>query len=156
MLRRSLLASAIVLAGVAAYAPQSNAQTVPVPFNGTVTGGCIIGNITPGTLFFNGTDQFSTPGFGSTGGSAAQVEIDCTGPGNVNISTPSQTGGTTTFSGVLDAQLSSANIGTVTPGNTVPLPLLNDVYSVDMTASTGGQAAAPGAYTFEVQLTVTP
>ncbi len=150
---RALVTSALVFAGGALLAPKVLAESVSVPFSGVVPGTCVFKTVTGGQLGETGFG-LATPAFGGTGASG-QVEIDCTGPGSLSVGYPIQTGGPT-LSGLRDAQVDLFGF-IVTPNDSpAPIPFGMGVYPVDMVAENNGGPIDPGAYSFEVNLTITP
>ena len=153
MMFRALVTSAVVLAGGTLLAPKVLANSVSVPFTGVVPGTCVFKTVTGGQVGDLGS-ALVTPAFGPAGASG-QVEIDCTGPGSLSVGYPIQTGGPT-LSGMRDAQVDLFGF-TVRPTDPpAPIPGGMGVYPVDMMADNNGLPLDPGAYSFEVNLTITP
>ena len=153
MMFRSLVASALVLVGGALFAPKVLAESVSVPFTGVVPGTCVFKAVTGGQVGDDGI-ALVTPGFGAAGASG-QVEIDCTGPGSLTVGYPIQTGGPN-LSGQRDAQVLVGGIPVNPLNSPSPLPPGMGIYPVDMRADNNGGPIEPGAYSFEVNLTITP
>ncbi|HLP91459.1 MAG TPA: hypothetical protein VK184_23105 [Nostocaceae cyanobacterium] len=169
MINRSLLATALVLAGSTFMAEGAFANSVDVNFSGTVQGICSFGNVTNGILAAEGMGSPQGAYFlGSTvpGGSAGQVTVSCNQPANLQVTGPTQTAGP--GGNNVGASVSSS-YGSVTVGNPVPmLPLggFNPLFlnpgstplSVDLVVAPGnGQNyVAPGNYGYKVTLTVVP
>ena len=150
---RALVTSALVFAGGALLAPKVLAESVPVPFTGVVPGSCVFKTVTGGQV---GDAGFAlvTPAFGPAGASG-QVEIDCTGPGSLTVGYPIQTGGPN-LSGMRDSQVNLSGLIVRPTDPPTPIPFGMGVYPVDMLADNNGSPLEPGAYSFEVNLTITP
>ncbi|GAX34882.1 hypothetical protein [Nodularia sp. NIES-3585] len=96
MIRRSLLTAALIVAGSVAVAPKAMAQSVDVPFTGSVGGVCNVGQVTPGVLVADGpTPGNPTALFADSpmGGSRGKVAVSCNQQAEVSVSSPQQTGG---------------------------------------------------------------
>jgi hypothetical protein len=170
MMRHSLLAAALILAGGAFMAEGAYAQSVDVNFSGTVQGRCNFGNVTNGILV---TDGPGTPqgayklGSPFPGGSAGQVTVTCNQPASLQVSAPIQTAGPT---GNRVGAAVSSPYGGVTTGDPVFIPgapggpnplFLNPgatPLSVNLVVEPGfnNPYVQPGNYGYKVTLTVTP
>lgn len=171
MIRSTLLASALVIIGTVAAAPQTMAQTAPnstmpqsidVPFSGQITGLCNVGEITPGTLAPNTPQNPTRLSAGSTfgpAGTSGRVSVTCNSPASVAISRPVQTGGP-----AFTAMMSDATVrlpgGPIT-GAMGGSPLRLSPSSSPMPLEVGmivdkGSPLAPGTYNYKVTLTITP
>ncbi|MBF2064023.1 MAG: hypothetical protein IGS39_06305 [Calothrix sp. C42_A2020_038] len=160
MIRRVLIASALIL-GSAAFAPSAfAADTENVPFGATVVAACsfpgapgagTLGNPLPNTLSSALAD----------GGTKGTAQVRCTGgPGSLNITSVTQTAGDTLTSPIYNATATGGTIAAtftagvpgvpqvVLPGTSIPL-------DVNMAVVNGGELTA-GTYGFTVDLTVTP
>jgi hypothetical protein len=96
MIRRSLLTAALIFAGSVAVAPKVNAQSIDVPFTGSVGGACNVGQVTPGVLGTYSYNLEENPNAFSTyssGGTPGQVSVSCNQDAEVSVSAPVQTGG---------------------------------------------------------------
>lgn len=149
MIRRSLLATALVLAGGAFMAEGAFAQSVDVNFSGTVQGRCGFGNVTNGVLV---TDGPGTPQGANklnsflAGGSAGQVTVNCNQPASLQVSAPIQTSGP---SGNKVGAAVSAPYGGVRTGDL-------DVFLPFNTSTSGPLSLNPGATQLSVNLGVEP
>ncbi|HLO87398.1 MAG TPA: hypothetical protein VK203_20660 [Nostocaceae cyanobacterium] len=170
MIRRSLLATALVLAGGAFMAEGAFAQSVDVNFSGTVQGRCSFGNVTNGILV---TDSPGTPQGAYKlnsflpGASAGQVTVNCNQPASLQVSAPIQTAGPT--GNRVGASVSSP-YGAVNTGDPVfipgsssgPNPLYLNPGSTPLSVNLAVEPSfnnsyiQPGNYAYKVTLTVAP
>lgn len=160
MIRKTLIASAVILCGTVGFSAAAKAQTATttVDMSGNVAESCTFGTVAPGTLTLNGdgtaletTDTGSVPVTCNTTTATLTVNgvtdtnaFDGYDSNNVNV-TFSVTGGGT--------NLTQDNIGS---GDTT-LPQGETTLTIDLiaTAATGVLPAGTG-YTYGVQLTATP
>lgn len=86
MLKRLVLASAIVLGGSLAIAPTAKADnpTVDVPFNGTVEFECEFGPVTPGVIVPEGFPATVLTSL-IDGGSPGLTDILCNGDAEIDV-----------------------------------------------------------------------
>jgi hypothetical protein len=163
MLRRSLLVSAVLLAGSFGFA--SSAKAVPanadVFFTGKVVGDCAIQQTTPGTL--TSTDGFILSSK-SAGGAAATISVQCAG-GIVTVGTISEgfaatssitnmaSTVTNTSAEVLLDQTNPDVTGTDTIKSSATAPVNGTVH---MKADGGTTKLAVGDYGYKVVVTATP
>jgi hypothetical protein len=159
MLRR-LLTSALVLGSAVTFiAPSANAQSVNVPFSGTMTANCTFGNPAPGILFPVGTTTLA-----ANASAGARVSLNCSAPANITISAPLQTSGTTLSPTNCSADFTSnagvaggpaiafpSCVGTSAPTSISGLSSLRVGMSV-----TDTNGIPPGDYSYNVTLTLTP
>jgi hypothetical protein len=169
MLRR-LFASVLVLgSAVVLSAPSANAQSVNMPFSGTVATNCTFGTPTAGQLSLSGTSPNTLSAEQSATGSSASastVTLNCTAPASLSVSAPTQISG---------PQLSPVNCSSVVRARnlqgsplinypscagfsspaTFPNNLANPTLEVFMSVQTAG-AIPSGTYGYEVILTLTP
>ncbi|NJL63416.1 MAG: hypothetical protein HC903_18285 [Methylacidiphilales bacterium] len=158
MLRRSLLVSAVLLAGSFGFAGSAKAADTDVFFTGNVAGSCAIQQTAAGTLA-------STDGFilssSVTGGSAATISVDCPG-GTVSVGTP--VAGLAAGSTIAPNMAATA---TTTTAATVALDGDTDLIvdaaattavtgTVNMSADGGSTKLPAGDYGYSVLVTVTP
>jgi hypothetical protein len=158
MIRRSLLTAALICVSSVALAPKTMAQTVDVPFTGTIGGACTFGQVTPGSLGVNQVTNPTALAGGFPGGAFGKVSVSCNTSANVVTSSPMQTGGpaltpmNTPFSAVrLGSSGSWATNGSplmLPSGSSIPLEV--DMY-IDK-----GSTLTPGTYNYKVTLTITP
>ncbi|MEJ1933134.1 hypothetical protein WDZ92_23270 [Nostoc sp. NIES-2111] len=158
MIRRSLFAAALIFMGSLALAPKTMAQTVDVPFTGTIGGACTFGQVTPGSLGVNQVTNPTALAGGFPGGTLGKVSVTCNTPASVVTSPAVQTGGpaftpinNTSSSAVRIAGSGSWAVGTplqLNPGISLPL-------EVDMFVDKGS-TLSPGTYNYKVTLTITP
>lgn len=162
MIRRLLMTCALVVMGAAAMAPKANAQSIDVPFTGTVGGACTFSALTPGKLGVNSSTRATSMHSSYSGGAEGKVNISCNRASSVKVSKPMQTAGPrftpqSYFAQVLDPNgrttyvtqsSSNAPLSITTSSNPIPL-------RVRMSVSKGS-TLAPGTYGFKTTLTVTP
>ncbi|HEY9708619.1 MAG TPA: hypothetical protein V6D48_10495 [Oculatellaceae cyanobacterium] len=165
LIRRSLLASALGLLSGVAIAPRAFAQSVNVPFSGTVPGACSFNTPTPGTLGVNDTFRPTILlGGTSLGGTVAKgrsgfVQVVCNANANVSISEPIQTGGFrfTIKSNFASATLTGANGDVITTSGTSTLPIRAGTTNFQVRMQTESETIIPpDNYEFYVTLTITP
>ncbi|MFQ4143375.1 hypothetical protein [Chlorogloeopsis sp. ULAP02] len=157
MIRRSLLTAVLILVGSVALAPKTMAQTVDVPFTGTVTGACNFGQVTPGSLGVNQPSNPTTLASNYSEGVFGQVSVTCNAPSQLTVSQPVQTGGPNFTPIFSDAMVNSLFGSTnATDGSPLMLPPGSPMMlNVDMIADKGSPLT-PGTYDYKVTLTVTP
>jgi len=157
MLRRSLFACALMLAGVVGFASSAKAQVVSpnLILSGSVPDTCDFGTATPGNLVVNNAKTILSTT------TAATVIVNCVG-GKLTVSTPVKDAASTGTT--LDADLtkvatlkSGANTvdSGVTPG--IDAPAINTPVDVSMTAShvTPATVLGTGSYIFNILVTAT-
>lgn len=157
MIRRALLISALTVTGVAAFASNTFAQTVNVPFNGTVGAVCSFGQPTPGTLGLNTPTSPTALAGGYSGGVFGQVSVSCNQPARVSISKPVQTAGPS-FTPVTSAAMISSSFGSTDSNGAPPLSLSSSgtvPLKIDMIVDKGSPLAA-GNYSYVTTLTIVP
>ncbi len=150
MLRRSLFACALMLAGVVGFASSAKAGNATVQLAVTVPTSCSFGTNTPGVL------QLATPTTFTTL-TAATIPISCNGPATLGVGAPTTatgTTGTTTFTTSATATLNSKNATSGNPAISIDATD-NGPISVSMGATSGTTIQA-GIYNFNVLLTSTP
>jgi hypothetical protein len=166
MLRRSLLVSALLLAGSFGFAGRGSAQAVnePVDFTGTVPTSCLLTTPTDGLLGVNGDNTVLSSTI--AGGTAATIDIDCDG-GDLIVTAPALTnavpavaGGPTTADGdfTKTARITTLNNNQTVNSGAAAITLSaadNGIATVNMEA-TAATAIEPGDYTFTVTVTATP
>ncbi|MBW4480623.1 MAG: hypothetical protein KME54_28220 [Tolypothrix brevis GSE-NOS-MK-07-07A] len=157
MLRRSLFACALMLAGVVGFASSAKAVSEPVTLSGTIPTACIIDSVVPGTLVASGDNK--TLSSTLSGGAAATLNINCT-TGTVSLTPPTKTGGDpgTTLDGDIEtktAKLTLSDTTSVDSGATA-IPVAAGAATVNLVATDTSAVLIPGAYTFSTTVTVTP
>ena len=166
MLRRLLFASALLLVSTTAFTSQAQAQTTTgtVEFSGVVGGACTFSNPVPGTLVLNSNDDSflgsdsSNPDY--AGGSAAEIDVNCTADATLSIDPPNATGDALPGS-TLSANAKSSNLGLdfLSDGTFTSNSMTTgqqDTIQVNMLVDNAGNAIDPGTYSYEVTLTATP
>jgi hypothetical protein len=173
MIRHTLLASALVIVGTVATAPQTMAQIAPpnstlpqsvdVPFSGQVTGVCNVGEITPGVLMPNTptNPMMLAAGSGTTtnAGTPGKVVVTCNSSARIAISKPVQTGGPAFTAMKLDATVKAPSGMMTGSMNTMPLSLSPSPNPIPLEVGMfvdKGSPLTPGNYNYKVTLTITP
>ncbi|AFZ22724.1 hypothetical protein Cylst_0367 [Cylindrospermum stagnale PCC 7417] len=162
MIRHSLFTAALILAASAAAAPKTMAQTVDIPFAGTVGGGCTFDTPIAGILAVQGPVGTPTSLRGDSfinGGSRGKVNVVCSQPASLTVSLPVQTGGPTFTPIFSDASVESpAGVTSSFPGSS-PIPLPSNAtgtpLEVKMFVDKGSTLQA-GNYQYNVTLTIVP
>jgi hypothetical protein len=159
------LVSSLWLISNAFLAKSAAAQSVDVPFNGSVPGACIFNTPTPGVLGVNDTfEPTILLGGTSLGGTLARgrsgfVQVVCNTPANVTINEPVQTRGFrfNLKRSFASAVLTGANGDVITTSGTSTLPIKAGTtnFQVRMEAESDS-LIPPGEYEFYVTLTITP
>jgi hypothetical protein len=90
MLRRLVASTLVMGSAVALSTPSANAQSVNVPFSGTMPSNCTFGTPTPGVLVPDGSAALVA---NLTKGTLGSVSLQCTSPANITVSAPIQTSG---------------------------------------------------------------
>jgi hypothetical protein len=157
MIRRSLLTAALICVSSVALAPKTMAQTVDVPFTGTVGGACTFSQVTPGSLGVNQQTNPTALAGGFSGGAFGKVSVMCNAPSLLTVSKPVQTGGPIFTPMFSDAMVNSQFGSTYANGGSAlslqtGSPMMLDV---DMIADKGS-TLTPGTYNYKVTLTITP
>ncbi|WP_353932657.1 hypothetical protein WJM97_08755 [Okeanomitos corallinicola TIOX110] len=164
MIRRSLLTAALILGGSVIAAPKVNAQSIDVPFTGSVGGVCNVGQVTPGML---GTYSPGGPGTNPTmldtyapGGSQGKVAVSCNQDAVVSVSKPRQTGGSdfiaiNSYSNLNSPFGSSWADGMGAFGTHIIPPGLGMELTIDMMVDKG-VALVPDVYNFVTTVSITP
>ncbi len=162
---RSLLASALALLSAVALSPRAFAQSVNIPFSGTVPGACSFNTPTPGALGVNDTFRPTILlGGTSLGGTVAKgrsgfVQVVCNTNANVTISEPVQTSGFrfNIKSNFANAVLTGANGDVITTSGTSTLPIKAGTTNFQVRMQTESESIIPpDNYEFYVTLTITP
>lgn len=159
------LTSALGLVGSTFIAKSAVAQSVDVPFNGTVPGACTFNTPTPGVLAVNDTFK-PTMLLGGTavGGTIARgragfVQVVCNTAANVTINEPVQTRGFrfNIKRNFASAVLTGANGDVITTNGTSTLPMKAGTTNFQVRMeSESDSLIPPGEYEFYVTLTITP
>ncbi|MGB3694559.1 MAG: hypothetical protein WA865_20910 [Spirulinaceae cyanobacterium] len=158
MIRNSLLAATLSIAGTTALVTQATAQSIDVPFTGVVQGRCSFNNLIPGVM----VSDFPGPGSNkldtrAPGGSSGAVTVVCNQPADLIVGSPIQTAGPGT-AGFVEVDVQSSNGGGSSPGlggQSLFLPPGQSQLSVDMRVDSPAPLPA-GNYGYNVSLTVVP
>jgi hypothetical protein len=168
MSRKILAASVLVIASAISFCAQAKAETVDVPFSGTIAPKCTFSNVVAGTLapgssgnLLEGSTSFGTQG---------SVNIFCNTAATVSVSEPVDNGSTgpSTFANGYDGAIIAA--GKSTAGS--PRAITNAWQGVSATSlliptitttnikvsmlKDAGSTLQAGDYSFKVTLTSTP
>ncbi|WP_198806251.1 hypothetical protein [Leptolyngbya sp. BL0902] len=153
LLKTTAIASSLVAASFVMGTGMAKAQTVNVPFAGTVLGLCTFPNAAvPGVLAINagtGAVTTTTPG---------TVALTCTGPFNFSVAAPAATGanalaGAGASTATLTVQGTTVNSGAAPTAVNAAVTL--EPVSVTMTyqVDAGALPVGPGLYGFDVVVT---
>ncbi len=168
MLRRSLLVSAVLLAGSFGFANSAKAVdgTVDVPFTILVPSSCSFTAISPntgGTLVLSGAnDKLDSK---ASGGISPTVSLDCGGKGaTVSVQTPVEAPVSPLLANPTPATSTLGMIsvaGKNTDSSKTPITLTateatNATVTVDMTASISNGSFAIGNYGYTVKIIASP
>ena len=167
MIRRLLLTSGLMLAGVVTFSPETLAQSVDVPFTANVGPQCSFATPIPGTLVLDSGGNSPLPGSLTSlapGGISGQVDVSCntfaylevtdarfvsftrTNPDPFNPPPPPPPG-------FIDVKVSTPFDQTYGIGSHVALNQTNQTVEVDMWADPPYEA---GIYEYAVTLTIVP
>lgn len=156
MIRKTLIASALVLCGTLGFTSAAKAEDFQM--SGTVDGSCVFTATANGTLAPSGS-PVTVLDSAATGGSAATATVNCNKAGTLTIAAPTfvgtdatgfvDTNATTTFSveGTGASTISESAAGT---------PALNygdTNLQINMAVDNGGVAIPAGTYTYSITLT---
>ncbi len=166
------LASCVALGSIALDG-KAQAQSVDVPFSGTVINTCTFGAVTSGTLTL--VPGFQAVSSTAAGGSQGSATVTCSGPvATITVATPVLSGAAVPAfapnafqSAVKLGPLTRTAISGATPftsapwavPNSAPLPLFAgvNVLAVDMLVGTNTAGTLPGGtYNYKVVLTASP
>ena len=156
MIRNSLFAVTLAVAGATGFATQATAQSIDVPFTGVVQGTCSFNNLVPGVMVSGSqgptNSQLDTRG---PGGSSGAVAVICNQPANLIIGNAVQTAGPSFPVGFVDVDVQSSDGGSAPGGQSLFLPPGQTQLSVDMWIDSPETIPA-GNYGYNVSLTVVP
>ena len=156
MARRFALAATLILAGIVAVAPKASAaDTVNIPFTGTVQSTCGFSNVVGGQLTFNGSSFSSS--------SAGSANIQCNAPASLTVSYPTASSNNPNYNNgyyydSLTASL-TAQGSTIDNyyGGSIPISANTSIpLSVSMSGSNYYSAYTAGTYNYTVTVTATP
>jgi hypothetical protein len=149
MFNRVLMAFAIALGGSLAIATTANAQSVDIPFNGTVPFQCAFGPVSPGVLTPDGgTLTFSLSSL-YPGGVNGNTSILCNASADINVTSVTQ------LAGQPITNLSTETFVNGTPSLPVS-PGVDTNLDVSLTVGSLTDPLEPGDYTYQVTLTAVP
>ena len=168
------LASCVALGSIA-FGGKAQAQSVDVPFGGTITNTCTFGVPTAGVLVRSGNLNAVEGSTGVTGfatGTAGRVSLNCTAGGSVVSAAPAPVAVPAGFTPVVrqsvvqlntSTSFTSASVGgnfNATPWTrattALTVPAGAQTLNVAMIAGTNAAGAPPaGTYTYNVRLTAT-
>lgn len=157
---RHLFACVLIVGGAVTLNTTSiQAQTVNLPFSGTMPTNCTFGTPIPGVLAPNGTNRLTTDS-----GSRGSVTLNCLAPANITITAPIQTGGlsfsptscTAEFYTVGD-QRAGTLLRFQSCSGTSPAKPINGSQTLSVGMSVmANSGIPPGEYSYNVTLTITP
>jgi hypothetical protein len=112
MSRKILVASVLIIASAIGFCAQAKAETVDVPFSGTIAPKCTFSNVTAGTLA-QGSQTYYLEG-STTAGTQGSVDLFCNTAATVKVSEPADNGSTgpSTFNGPFYGSLISTSANT--------------------------------------------
>lgn len=161
MIRRFLLASALLVTGTVIAAPSAFAETQVVNFSGTIPQTCVFGTTNAGTLKGTGANS-TTLSTANSGGAAGTSNVTCNYAANLIVGAPVQTSGTTLTGATLSSSVSATGTtlgtaNTTNGGSAIPL-ITGEIESLNigMSADYGTTIIPAGAYGYTVTLTVAP
>ncbi len=171
MIRKSILAFAVIAAGTLSFAGQSSAtpSTGDVYFNAAVPGECIFSSPVNGTAKkYSDTLLTSDPNDGQ-GGVSGAINLACTGSAVLTVADPVQFSGPTSTDGGNAAFVYTSAGNVVSPfgatlgfgvgtATSVQLPanFSQQAMRVDTWNKTNGAQLVAGNYAYKVTLTATP
>ncbi|WP_448571072.1 hypothetical protein [Trichothermofontia sp.] len=170
MLRFLCLTLAGTVLGSFALSPLALAQTVNVPFNGTVPGVCTVGQITPGVLAYSTivSGLATLTSFANLGGVPAAVPVTCNGGVTIRVDGVSllqspdnapDPPGSGWYAEIINPS-TNQYATRESSGSSLTAPLAPGSYTlpVNMQASRllPNNPYAPGNYQYEVQFTLVP
>jgi hypothetical protein len=153
MLRRSLVASALMLASTVGFAGVASADTATVTFSGSIPGACTFDNATAsGSLAtsssYGNQYLFAYPGIAGT---QATLNVTCNTPGTVSMGevTPSSSNPVATYAyaGFSNGSYIDSTPISVAAGSTVPVTI--GMYAYSSSAS----SLPSGTYQYTVTVT---
>ncbi|HYX15457.1 MAG TPA: hypothetical protein VE944_14030 [Nostoc sp.] len=151
MLRRSLFASALMLASTVGFAGVASADTATVTFSGSIPGVCTFDNATASGSLATSSSYGNQYLFASQGyaGTEASLNVTCNTAGTVSIgqATPSSSNPVATIANVGFGSYWDTNPISVSAGSTVPVKVSMYAYSQNY-----GQLPS-GNYQYTVTLT---
>ncbi|MEQ9235148.1 hypothetical protein [Coleofasciculus sp. E2-BRE-01] len=161
MIRKTLIASTLVLCGTLGFTSAVKAQTTEdVLFDGTIANSCTFENKVDGTLI----QAVGTNTLTSTGATAGSVDITCQGAADLTMSAPVMISAPAEYDDATTTKTATAT-GTTALGANINLND-TDVAAVGLTLGTNSltvnmdaahQSTLPaGTYQFGVTLTATP
>lgn len=155
MIRRFLLASALLITGTIVAAPSAFAETQALTFDGTINQACAFGNSPTG-------GGISVTGTTATSLTIAPVatSVTCNYAANLSVGAPVANTGTLSGTPTSSVTASGATLATTTTSNSgTPIVLVTgetETLAVNMAASNGGNVVPAGNYNYTVTLTVAP
>lgn len=166
---RGLLAATLVMGSViVTSATNVKAQSVNMPFSGTVETNCTFGTPTTGRLSPSSTNPNTLSAEQSNDGNpanASTVTLNCSAPASLSVSAPIQTGGpsltptncnsTVLVGRTLAPLINYSSCGGFSSPVTFPNTFADPTLLVFMSVQ-NASAVPSGAYSYEVTLTVAP
>ncbi len=156
MIRNSLFAVTLAVAGATGLATQATAQSIDVPFTGVVQGTCSFNNLVPGVMVSDGPAPFSGRlDTRAPGGSSGAVTVICNQPADLIVGNAVQTAGPSFPTGQINVDAQSSNGSSAPGGQSLFLDPGQNQVSVDLFVESAAPLPA-GNYGYNVSLTVVP
>ncbi|MEH2226138.1 hypothetical protein [Nostoc sp.] len=163
MLRRFLLASALLVTGTIVAAPSAFAETQDADFSGTVSQVCVFGTANQGSITVSGANS-TTLSTSNPSGTAATTDVTCNYPANLSLAAPVASGSNTTTlssatftSSVAASGATLASSSTTNTGSSITLVTgETEALAVGMSANNGSTIIPADHYDYTVTLTVAP
>jgi hypothetical protein len=161
MIRRFLLASALLVTGTVAVAPSAFAETQEITARGTIAKTCVFGTASEGVLGVAGPNSTT---ISTANGTAGATNVTCNYPAQLSISAPSQSGSDTvaltsaTKTSTVTASSNSLSSTSINNGGT-PITLVGGEQTgltVGMVINNGSTIIPASTYNYTVTLTVAP
>ncbi|MGD1910453.1 MAG: hypothetical protein ACFB2X_06265 [Rivularia sp. (in: cyanobacteria)] len=157
MIRRLIVTSVLAVLSATAIAPKANAQSIDVPFTGTVGGACSFSKPVPGTLkpYSQRSTNSSSPR-ALIGNVQGKVTVNCNSSAKVRASAPVQTGGPKFTPKSSSASIKFAGTNH-SYGTNTNMPLKTGESNIEVFPYIDkGTPLEPGTYSYRVTLTITP
>jgi hypothetical protein len=155
-MKRNILRAAIA-ASILGVSGAAVAESVDVPFSGTVAGACSFASVTPGTLVETGVWLDG----GESAGTNGSLQVTCNGAATISIANPTSGAPIPNQGGIYSRMY--ATTGTMTSGNalagngaatpTHAHAAGSTTYRITMGVNTTDAFVAPGTYNYTVAVT---
>jgi hypothetical protein len=155
-MKRNILRAAVA-ASIFGFSGAAFAESVDVPFSGTVANACSITKTSDGVLALDFPNHLAARLMSD--GIPGVIEVTCAGAGTISVDAPVATGTTTingtTESFVMQNTNGAGPVKANSEGTTSTHPAGTTSYGVSM-SDYGGPDFTPGTYTYAVTVTITP